>query len=440
MKKIAFPSLVLVLAIILSFTVYKKYTTKTNEAPALKERAVNVGLTSEWLNTEKAVEGLLDKIRRNPNDKKAKLQLAMAYVQESRVTGDHAYYDEAALKLVADVLEKEPQNYEGLCIKTTVLLSQHHFTEAHNEAESIVKLNPDAAFGYGLLCDAYVELGKYTEAVAAADKMNALRPDLRSYSRISYLREIHGDYEGAKKAMELAVQSGVIGMEQTEWCRTQLGKLCEVTGDVAAAENHYKIALEVRPDYAYALAGMGRLATQKGKYTEGVSYFEKATKNVNDPTFYDDLAEAYHLNNQQVKAEETVKKVVTLLGGNHDTNPNLKHDTALPQHGHYADKELAEAYLKISDLEHALVHAQLELQRRPDNIDVNEVMAWVYYKNGENEKALNHIEKALKTGSQKAALLWKAGNIYVKNNQAEKGNSLIKKALQVNKYLKTELL
>jgi tetratricopeptide (TPR) repeat protein len=440
MKKFAYPSLILALIIVLGFTMYKKYTSKTNEAPALKERAVNVGLTSEWLNTEKAVEGLLDKIRRNPNDKKAKLQLAMAYVQEGRVTGDHAYYDEATLKLVADVLAKEPQNYEALSIKTTVLLSQHHFTEALSEATNIVTLNPDAAFGYGLLCDAYVELGKYPEAVAAADKMNALRPDLRSYSRISYLREIHGDYEGAKKAMELAMQSGVIGMEQTEWCRTQLGKLCEVTGDVASAENHYKIALEVRPEYAYALAGMGRLASQKGHYTEEASLFERAVESVNDPAFYDDLSEAYRLDNQQVKAEEAVKKVVTLLGGNHDTNPNLKHDTALPQHGHYADKELAEAYLKINDLEHALVHAQLELQRRPDNIDVNEVMAWVFYKNGENEKALNHIEKALKTGSQKAALLWKAGNIYIKNKQVEKGNTLINKALRVNKYLKTELL
>jgi tetratricopeptide (TPR) repeat protein len=439
MKKFAYPTLVLTLVIILGF-MYKRHQTKINEAPALKERAVNVGLTSEWLNTKKAIEGLLDKIRQNPTDKKAKLQLAMAYVQESRVTGDHAYYDDAALKLVANVLEKEPQNYEALSIKTTILLSQHHFTEALTEAVNVVKLNPDAAFGYGLLCDAYVELGNYEKAVEAADKMNALRPDLRSYSRISYLREIHGDYEGAKKAMELAVQSGVIGMEQTEWCRTQLGKLHEMTGDAAAAENQYKIALEVRPNYAYALAGIGRLAAQKGNYTEGGKLFETALKNVNDPAFYDDLSECYVLDNQRVKAEESVKKVIELLGGNHDTDPNHKHDEKLPPHGHYADKELAEAYLKISDLEHAQVHAQLEIQRRPDNIDVNELMAWVSYKSGDDKKALNFIEKALKTGSQKPELLWKAGNIYVKNNQVEKGNNLINKALRINKYLKTQLL
>ena len=439
MKKLAYPTLLLALVIILGF-VYNKHKSKINEAPALKERPVNISLASEWLNTKEAVEGLLDKIRRNPTDKKPKLQLAMAYVQESRVTGDHAYYDEAALKLVTAVLDKEPQNYEALCIKTTVLLSQHHFTEALQEAENIVKLSPDAAFPYGLLCDAYVELGRYTEAVQAADKMNAIRPDLRSYSRIAYLREIHGDYKGAKEAMQFAVDAGIIGMEQTEWCRTQLGKLCEITGDVTAAENHYKIALEVRPDYAYALAGMGRLASQKGNFTEGVSLFEKAAKNVKDPAFYDEIAEIYLLDNQRVKAEDAAKKVIDQLGGNLNASPNNKNNDASSLHGHYSDKEIAEAYLKLNDFPKAFVHAQAEYERRPDNIDINELMAWTFYKKGEPEKALNYIEKALLTGSQNAALLWKAGTIYIKNNQIEKGNMLINKALLVNKHFKTETL
>jgi hypothetical protein len=38
--------------------------------------------------------------------------------------------------------------------------------------------------------DGNVEMGNYDSAVAFADKMVALRPDLTSYSRVSYLREI----------------------------------------------------------------------------------------------------------------------------------------------------------------------------------------------------------------------------------------------------------
>ena len=439
MKKLLFPLIVLTLLVTLGF-VYKKYETKKDETPQLKTRAVNASLNSEWLNAKQAIEGLLDKIRRHPNDLKAKTQLAMAYVQESRISGDHAYYDDAALKLIMQVLEKEPNNIDAMSVKATILLSQHHFADALIVAKDLTVKNPDAAFTYGLLCDAYVELGNYEEAVKAADRMNAIRPDLRSYSRISYLREIHGDYPGAKEAMELAVKSGVIGMEQTEWCRTQLGKLCEMTGDTEGAERHYQMALSARPDYAYALAGLGRLARQKGNYTEGVTYLENAIKNMKDPAFYEELSDIYVLQNQRVKAEDAAKIVIELLGGNHTDTTHQQSDTNMPQHGHYSAKELAEASLKIGDLSHAIDYATFEYGIRPDNIDINELMAWVYFKNGEYGKAVFNIEKALRTGSQKPTLLWKAGNIYLKNNQTEKGNALINKALQINKFLQPEII
>lgn len=439
MKKLLFPLIVVALVVTLGF-VYKKYETKKEETPQLKNRAVNVSLNSEWLNTKEAIEGLLDKIRRHPNDLKAKTQLAMAYVQESRITGDHAYYDDATMKLIAQVLEKEPNNIEALSVKATVLLSQHHFADALAVAKDINAQNPDAAFTYGLLCDAYLELGNYEEAVKAADKMNSIRPDLRSYSRISYLREIHGDYKGAKEAMELAVKSGVIGMEQTEWCRTQLGKLYEMTGNVIEADRQYQMALAARPDYAYALAGLGRLARQKGNYSEGVTYLENAIKNMKDPAFYEELSDIYMLQNQRVKAEDAAKTVIQLLGGNHTDTTHQQSDANMPQHGHYSAKELAEASLKIGDLSHALDYATFEYGIRPDNIDINELMAWVYFKNGEYGKAVFNIEKALRTGSQKPTLLWKAGNIYSKNNQTEKGNALINKALQINKFLQPEII
>jgi tetratricopeptide (TPR) repeat protein len=439
MKKLLFPTLILSLVIALGF-VYKKFETKKSQPPSMKEKAISVSASSEWLNSKKAIDGLLDKIRRNPNDNKAKLQLAMAYIQESRVTGDHAYYDEASLKLLNEVLEKDPKNYDALCGKTTVLLSQHHFTEGLASAQNLVAQYPDAAFGYGLLVDANVELGNYKEAIKFADKLMSIRPDLRSYSRVSYLREIHGDYEGAKEAMNLAVKSGSIGLEQTEWCRVQLGKLYEITGDLDNATKHYQMAVAARENYPFAQAGLARIARMTGKNTEGISLLEKANEGIIEPSFYDDLSDAYFVQNQRAKSSEAANTLIKMLGGNHSDTTNHNPDKAIPQHGHYADKELAEAYLKIDDLEHALLHANLEYARRPENIDINEVMAWVQYKSGAFEKAVPYIEKALRTGSQKPELLWKAGQIFLKNNQEKKGNELIKKALHINKNLETSLI
>lgn len=408
MKKLAYPLLIVALLTTLGF-VYRNYEQKKNAIPTLQNRSEKqtISTGSEWLNTKAAIESLLDQLRRHPDDMKAKLQLAMAYVQESRVTGNHAYYDEAAFKLVSQVLEKEPTNYDALCVKTTILLSQHHFADALTAATEFSKRYPDAAFGYGLLTDANLELGNYAAAIAACDKMNGLRPDLRSYSRAAYLREIHGDYVGAKDAMSLAVKAGVPALEQTEWCRVQLGHLYEKTNELAKAEELYNQSLALRPDYAYALAGLGRLALKKGNYTEGVALFEKAALQTSDFDFQDKIIDGLE-KIDPAKAKEAAQKLITELQ-KHATD-----DKAAAEKGHYADKELAYIYLKMGDNKLALEHATREWLRRPENIEVNECLAWVYFKNNDFAQAKMYIERASKTGSKDPVLLERKAQIMAK--------------------------
>ena len=213
--------------------------------------------------------------------------------------------------------------------------------------------------------------------------------------------------------MKMAVDAGQTGDETSEWTRIQLGKLYEITGDLENATKHYQMAVAARENYPFAQAGLARLARLKGEGIEGVLLLEKANKAIIEPSFYDDLSDAYFVQNQRAKASEAAKTLIKMLGGNHSDTTNHAPDKAIPAHGHYADKELAEAYLKIDDLEHALTHANLEYARRPENIDINEVMAWVQYKSGAFDKAIPYIEKALRTGSQKPELLWKAGQIFL---------------------------
>src|SRR4030095_546873 len=112
----------------------------------------------------------------------------------------------AAIKLLQSVLDKDPKNFEAMCTLGTVYLSQHHFQQGLEMGLKAQKISPYAAVVYGILTDSYVELGKYDSAVIAADSMCALRPDLRSYSRISYIREIYGDVPGAVEAMQYACE------------------------------------------------------------------------------------------------------------------------------------------------------------------------------------------------------------------------------------------
>ncbi len=48
-----------------------------------------------------------------------------------------------------------------------------------------------------MLVHAQLELGRYAAAGRSLRQMIDLRPDLASYARVSYFRELHGDFPGA---------------------------------------------------------------------------------------------------------------------------------------------------------------------------------------------------------------------------------------------------
>ena len=166
------------------------------------------------------------------------------------------------------------------------------------------------AFVYGILLDANVELGNYKTALDDADKMVSIRPDIRSYSRISYLREIYGDIPGAIEAMKLAVDAGSPGSESTEWARVQLGKLYEQLGQMKYAEMHYTISLDNRPGYPYALGGLARIAAYNKDYKKAIELYQRADSATNDYSFREALVEMYKLIGDKDRCLRIAKTIV----------------------------------------------------------------------------------------------------------------------------------
>jgi tetratricopeptide (TPR) repeat protein len=394
-------------------------------APLL-QRQGPISSTSEWLNTKAAIEGLQTKIRRKPDDLQSKLLLAFAYMQEARITGQHPYYFPAALKLVEDILDREPENpvlrFEATVAKASIQLSLHQFSQALATGRQALQLNPRVASVYGVLCDAYVELGHYPEAIKMADQMVALRPDLKSYARISYLREIHGDMAGAIEAMEQAAAAGYPGLEQTAWARVTLGHLHAKAGELKKAEKQYRRALGEYPNYAFALAGLGRLAAQQQQAQAALRHFTQAAEILPEFSFQEELVRLYQQQGEKRKAARTLKE---LLAG-------LEEDQ---QAGHVVDLELANIYLELArDPDRALKYARQEYKRRPGNIDVCRTLAHIYYARQEYEKAAGFMEQATRTNSQDPNLLCLNGLIHYKRGHQAQGENLIRKSLALNPY------
>lgn len=398
---ISLGAIVLVIAIIAI-----GYNTRGNQLDALLERSAAFPQTNEWTIRRDYATALRSKIKKDPTDIKSILALTTLFIQEARITGNYMYYDAAALKCVSKVLALDSLNCEALTFKSLIYLSQHHFADGLALAEKAHRINPFNAFIYGLLVDGNVEMGQYDSAVANADRMVSVRPDIRSYARISYLREIHGDYQGAIEAMKMAVDAGGQGDETTEWSRVQLGRLYEHTGNLKSAEMHYTIALDERPGYAYALAGLARVAVANKNYPKAIDYYRTADSMINDYSIKEEWADAYALAGKKESADSLTAIVIKELS--RDQQSSLRNDNI----GHYADRELAYAYLKINNYDKALEHALLEYNRRPDNIDVNETVAWMYYCKKQYAEALPYLKAALKTHSKNPVLLHRAGLIY----------------------------
>jgi tetratricopeptide (TPR) repeat protein len=436
-KNTIYTLLVVFFVVAVSAFVYKyannKKNNDTNKIYALLSRKGAAANSPEWLKVKQQGYQLLESVQSNPNDTKSLIRLATLYIREARITGNYAYYDKAALTYVNNTLAIDSTNFEALILKSLLYLSQHHFSDGLALAEKAKSINPYNAYVYGIAVDGNVEMGNYDSAVADADKMLSIRPDLRSYSRASYLREIYGDYPGAIEAMKMAVQAGAPGDEATEWTRIQLGRLYENTGDLRSAEMYYTLSNESRPGYPYALAGLARIAAAKKDYNKAISYYEQADTTLTDFSIKEGIADVYREMGQTTKADALQKEIIKAMNGEAQRAIN---DQSI---GHYVDKELAYAYLKINDNHNALEHALLEYDRRPDNIDVNECLAWVYYNMEDYEKALRYIKTALRTNCKNPTLLCRAGLIYAKAGNTTIAKATLQQALNTNANITNDL-
>jgi tetratricopeptide (TPR) repeat protein len=231
-------------------------------------------------------------LRDRPDDVNALTQLGQLYLQRARETGDPAYYPRAE-GVYRDALARDGQNVAALVGLGSVALARHQFREALDWGNRARALAPEAAFVYGVIADAQIELGQYPEAVETIQRMVDLRPDLNSYARVSYARELHGQIPGAIEAMERAVAAGGPGLESTAWTIVQLGHLHFNSGALAPAEETYGRALREWPDYLHALAGLGRVEAARGNYAAAIDLYRRATATLPLPEYVIALGDVY---------------------------------------------------------------------------------------------------------------------------------------------------
>jgi tetratricopeptide (TPR) repeat protein len=368
--------------------------------------------------TDAQIETLQERIRINAEDWQAYSQLGLAYLQKARETGDPSYYQKTQ-EALDKALSFQPDDYASISASGALALARHEFLSASEWGERAVKINPDRSYAYGVMADAQIELGRYAEAVETLQRMVNLRPDMSSYSRVSYIRELHGDTTGALEMMQLAVDSGVPNAENTAWVRTQLGNLYLNTGDLERAEIEYQRTLQGRPDYVYAIAGLGRLRAAQGKMDEAIKLLTHAVAIMPMPEFVITLGDLYQATGQQAAAEAQYKLVGAIEKLYRANGVDMDMEIALFHADH--DEQITETVLL----------ARKAYANRP-SIHGADALAWALYKNGSYDEARKYSDEALQLKTKDALKLFHAGMIALQLGDEAQARDYLEQALTIN--------
>ena len=346
--------------------------------------------------------------------------LATALIRRAEETSDTSFYTQAE-DAIKKSEELAPNNFDTEKIRVAILLGEHEYPAALEAAKALNRRVPDDVMVYGLLTDANIELGNYSDAENAAQWMLNLRPgNLPALIRAARLRELFGDAEGAYELMEMASQS-TSPTETAERASilTQMGHLRLAAGDTDAAEQFFQQALKSFPGYHAALGNLARVRITQKRYQEAVVLLQQRYQGSPRAGNLYDLAKALQMAGRDSEAKNAFAEFEAKALLESGTRQNSNRELVL----YYAAQARQPAKaLKIAQQEYAWRHEVYTL----------DAYAWALHANGQDAEARRQIETALAVGIRDAMLFRHAGEIAVKLGDVAAAERYLKQAAELN--------
>lgn len=376
-------------------------------------------LATTIFSAERRLRAAERKLQVRPRDPDAYAEMAAAYMEKARETSDGAFYGRAEAACQKS-LELAPDNYAALRLVSWVYSGQHRFREALAAARRALERDPKDPLNYGTLGDALLELGEYREGAQAIQRMVDLRPDVSSYTRAAYVRELFGDMPGAIEIMGMAVRAaGSRDGEHSAWCRVQLGHLLFNAGRLSEAEAQYQAALQTFPNYHFAYSGLGRVRAAQQRFEEATRFLQKSLDLVPTYEAVFSLADLYTHLNSPAEASKQFELLKTLEKINQANGVKSEAQLAM----FYADH----GWNLVGSL--AIVRQQA---RERQDIRTLDALAWVLFKNGRTEEALRASQQALRLGTKDPLMLYHRGMIARELGQQRLAVQSLEQALAAN--------
>jgi tetratricopeptide (TPR) repeat protein len=369
---------------------------------------------------QRSIAAAQSTIREKPSEYTSYNSLASALIQRARETDDSSYYIQAEETLNKS-LQLSSNNFETEKIRVSILLGEHDYATALNSAKLLNQKTPDDVLVYGLLADANAALGNYKEAEIAAQWMLDLHPGNRpALLHAAALRELFGDPDGSYELLDMAYQmTPASEIDERARILTQMGNLRLSSGNTEAAEKLLRQALEVFPNYPYAVSNLGLVRVAQKRYEEAVVLFRQRCNPTLRAACLYDLGEAMHLAGHDAESNKEFAEFESkaLIEASKKDNSNL---ALILYYADYA-KQPAKA-LQLAQREYGSRHDVYTL----------DAYAWALHVNGQDTEARKQIEAAITVGMRDARLYRHAGEIALKLGDATSAQRYLKQAAELN--------
>jgi tetratricopeptide (TPR) repeat protein len=364
------------------------------------------------------IGALQDRLEVAPSDWGAAASLGLAYVQQARITADPTSYPRAE-EAFRHSLSLRRDNVEALVGMGTLALARHEFGEALDWGRRAVSANPYGVAGHGVVGDALVELGRYSAAFRAFQRMADLRPGLSAYARASYARELQGDIADAIGLMRMAERSAG-SAEDAAWVAFELGELLWSTGRLRDAEASYRRAMRWAPSYVAPMAGLSRILFARGRVREAIRLYRRVVDTFPAPEHVAALGDLYATNGRPALARDQYALV-------------RAEQSLIEASGVNVDLELA-----LFDADHGRPRTALRAARAAwaerKSVTAADTLAWALHLSGRSREAAMYARRALRLGTRHPLFLFHAGMIQLHVGHERHARRLIGTALRLNPH------
>lgn len=369
------------------------------------------------LDTQARIDKLQAQLKTREGRAEEYAQLGWLLLERARENGDPALYTRAQSAFDAS-LKRDAAQVDALLGQGSLALSRHAFSTAIEYGRKALALNPYRAQALGVIGDGQIELGRYADATQTIQEMVDLRPDIASYSRVSYLRELHGDMPGAIDAMRRAVAAGNPGSEARAWAQVQLGILHFDQGDLSGAEREYNAVLAYKANYPPALSALARVRDAQNKPAEAIELYERVLQLLPAPEHAEALGDIHKRmgNHSEAAAQFDLARALYAFGESGGTDVTLERARFESDHG---------------DATTAVTLARAAYASRP-GIHSADALAWALYRNGSFDEAARFMREALRLNTQDAALHFHAGMIAAARGDTDAASAHLQHALDLN--------